>query len=246
MPGVSATIHIFRAGQHTDHRGSLRAFSARDVQQMAAAYEESKRPAPVVLGHPPDDQPAHGTVSSLVARDGDLHAKVLLSPWMAQAVRVGAYRKVSAAFIPPADPNNPAPGAWYLRHVGMLGANPPAIKGLQQMRFSEHGAVCFGEGLTVDMKPSEDDMEHENCDAERLVMHRRIQDRMQQQQGLSYAEAAHLVDAELQFGEGEFGSGMAGFATADPYRVELHRKILAYQKQHPGTSYNDAAHAVIR
>lgn len=244
---VNATIHIFRAGRHIDGSGVARAFTHDDIHRMAASYQEHKRPAPVVLGHPPDDRPAYGMVGGLIARGGDLLAKLWFTPSMAQAIKDGAYRKVSAAFFPPAASENPVPGAWYLRHVGMLGAEPPAVKGLAPMTFSEDGAVWFGEGTIVNLNSSGDDMKHDNFDPARLAMHRTIQRRMDSQQGLTYAEAARQVDAEIEFGEGgTFSEKPRDIGAFDPDRVALNSKILAYQRQHAGVSYSVAAHAVIR
>ena len=41
------------------------------------------------------------------------------------------------AFTPPDHPSNPVPNAYYLRHVGFLGAQPPAVKGLGEARFAD-------------------------------------------------------------------------------------------------------------
>ena len=40
------------------------------------------------------------------------------------------FKKRSASFYPPGHPANPTPDRPYLRHVGFLGAQPPAVKGL--------------------------------------------------------------------------------------------------------------------
>ena len=65
----------------------------------------------------------------------------------AELVKKGRYKKVSASFYPPNHPSNPQPENWYLRHVGFLGAHPPAVKGLAAINFAddEDGVVSFGE-----------------------------------------------------------------------------------------------------
>ncbi|QPG06553.1 hypothetical protein IT774_05110 [Salinimonas marina] len=55
----------------------------------------------------------------------------------AEMVKDGAFKKVSASWYMPDHPGNPKPGAMYLRHVGFLGAQPPAIKGLRGAEFAE-------------------------------------------------------------------------------------------------------------
>ena len=45
-------------------------------------------------------------------------------------LKAGRFKKRSASFYPPGHPSNPTPDRPYLRHVGFLGAQPPAVKGL--------------------------------------------------------------------------------------------------------------------
>jgi hypothetical protein len=58
--------------------------------------------------------------------------------------QAGKFKKRSAAFYPDADG-----GVKGLRHVGWLGAQPPEVKGLQDVAFDDHGSsfitVEFGE-----------------------------------------------------------------------------------------------------
>ncbi|OIO04834.1 MAG: hypothetical protein AUJ49_02085, partial [Desulfovibrionaceae bacterium CG1_02_65_16] len=55
------------------------------------------------------------------------------------------FKKISASFYLPDSPANPAPGVFYLRHVGFLGAAAPAVKGLKPVAFAagEEGVVEF-------------------------------------------------------------------------------------------------------
>lgn len=145
----SQPIEIFRAGTHVDSAGNTRTFTPQDVQGMAAVYDPARHEAPLTLGHPDADRPAYGWVKSLTAtNDGRLLMMVdRLDPAFADGVRASRYKKRSASFYPPMAPNNPAPGHWYLRHVGWLGAQPPAVQGLADVNFGtagDDGAVCFG------------------------------------------------------------------------------------------------------
>ena len=56
---------------------------------------------------------------------------------MEDYVKNGLYKKVSASFYSPESKINPEPGKWSLRHVAMLGAQPPAVKGLKGFAYSE-------------------------------------------------------------------------------------------------------------
>lgn len=140
-------IEIFKAGTHRPMRGQPITFSADDIAGVAAAYDAAAHEAPIVVGHPATDAPAYGWVKSLAVRDGALVADVDdLDPEFAELVTAGRYKKVSASFYLPGAPGNPTPGRMQLRHVGFLGAQPPAVKGLKPISFAaaEDGVVSFG------------------------------------------------------------------------------------------------------
>lgn len=136
-------IHIFRAGSHTAMQGQTIAFGEADLAASAAAYDPAKHEAPIVVGHPAADAPAFGWVQSLAAEGGDLNAVPRqVDPAFAEAVSKGRFKKVSASFYQPDSPHNPVPGVYYLRHVGFLGAQPPAVKGLNPVQFADDGGDC--------------------------------------------------------------------------------------------------------
>lgn len=143
MAGKSDTttkIEIFRAGTHTSMAGDELSFAESDLRATAAAYDPAVHEAPLVVGHPRHDAPAWGWVQALSSDGGSLRAEVgQMDPAFAEAVEAGRYKKISAAFYPPNAKNNPAPGAYYLRHVGFLGAQPPAVRGLQPVAFADDG-----------------------------------------------------------------------------------------------------------
>lgn len=131
-------IEIFRAGAHTDIHGNTHTLSEADLAASAEAYDPALHEAPLVVGHPKLDAPAFGWVKSLQAASDRLAAiPSQVQAAFAEQVAGGAYKKVSASFYPPAAACNPVPGVWYLRHVGFLGAMPPAIKGLRPVEFGE-------------------------------------------------------------------------------------------------------------
>lgn len=137
------TIHIFKAGQHTAMQGESLAFSEADLAACAAAYNPALHEAPLVVGHPATDAPAFGWVHSLsVTPEGLFAAPLQVEPAFAEAVSEGRYKKVSASFYKPDSAANPVPGVFYLRHVGFLGAQPPAVKGLQNVHFADTDADC--------------------------------------------------------------------------------------------------------
>jgi hypothetical protein len=134
---MSTLLSIFKPGTHISASGVEMTFTDGDLAATAAAYDPAKHNAPLVLGHPKDNAPAYGWTNSLIFQDGYLQASPdAVSPEFSEWVNAGYYKKISAAFYAPTSPHNPVPGVFYLRHIGFLGAQPPAIKGLPEPSFA--------------------------------------------------------------------------------------------------------------
>lgn len=103
------------------------------VRSIADRYvQQREHEAPVVIGHPRDNAPAYGWVESLRYQGGKLFAtlKDVTEEFM-EWWRKGMYKKRSISLYPD----------MTLRHVGWLGAMPPAIKGLEDYQFAEGGII---------------------------------------------------------------------------------------------------------
>lgn len=141
------TIRIARTGTFTSNEGIQVSFGAAELAATAAAYDPAADPAPLVVGHPKLDDPAYGWVSGLAVEGDTLVATPdKVEPTFAEMVSEGRFPKVSARFYPPEHPANPKPGAWYLKHIGFLGAHAPGIKGLGTVQFADgadEGAVTL-------------------------------------------------------------------------------------------------------
>lgn len=140
-------INIFKPGRHTDAGGTTLQFTEDQLQAAVAAYDPSLHEAPIVVGHPKDNNPAYGWIGSMEYSDeaGVDAIPQQVDPEFAELVTAGRFKKVSASWYMPDSPANPKPGSYYLRHVGFLGAQPPAIKGLKAVEFNEaeEGIVEF-------------------------------------------------------------------------------------------------------
>ncbi|MBK5920752.1 hypothetical protein CCR80_06850 [Rhodothalassium salexigens] len=136
-----AEIELFRPGSFTAMNGQKLDFTSETLSEVAASYNPATYDAPVVVGHPRADAPAYGWVKGL-RMDGDRLKASLhkIDQAFAELVKDGKFRKVSASFYTPDHPNNPTPGKLSLRHVGFLGAQPPAVNGLKPVEFSDGGA----------------------------------------------------------------------------------------------------------
>lgn len=135
---ATKTIQIFLPGTHTAMGGAEVSFSENDLAACAAAYNPALHEAPMVIGHPAHDLPAYGWVESLRFVGGALEAVPRqVNPDFAKLVADGAIKKISSKFYRPNAKNNPVPGALYLQHVGFLGAQAPAVKGMRNPAFAE-------------------------------------------------------------------------------------------------------------
>lgn len=150
-------LHIFKPGRHTAMGGQRLEFSENDLQATAAAYDPKVHEAPIVVGHPRLDAPAYGWISAVRFSDEEADAGLFalpaqVNPDFADMVAAGAFKKISASFFHPDAPSNPVKGVYYLRHVGFLGAQPPAVKGLRTPSFAadEEGVITFSEWDDVD------------------------------------------------------------------------------------------------
>ena len=129
--GESKWIPIFRGGKQTDSLGVEHDGDAL-IEKAVATFNPTYHEPPVVIGHPKENAPAYGWVEGLKkeAVDG---VNLLLArfrqvqPAFADMVNQGLFKKRSAAFYPDGS----------LRHVGFLGAMPPAVKGLPDAAFKD-------------------------------------------------------------------------------------------------------------
>jgi len=120
-------IEIFKGGRQTDAQGSEH--DGDDLIRKAVdTFDPKFHEPPVVIGHPKHNEPAFGWVKELKQKGPSLFARLGgVVPEFADMVQRGLFKKRSASFY--------ADGR--LRHVGFLGAAPPAVKGLADVAFED-------------------------------------------------------------------------------------------------------------
>jgi hypothetical protein len=124
-------IEIFRAGDYSNQGKA--SISRNDLQRVVNNYDPEYHEAPVCIGHPQEDAPAYGWIDRLSLQGDTLLAKEKdVDPAFAELRRQRKFKKRSAAFYQDADGQ-----VIGLRHVGWLGAQPPAVKGLRDMAFAD-------------------------------------------------------------------------------------------------------------
>ena len=122
-----------------------------------------------------------------------------------------------------------------MRHVGFLGAMPPAIKGLDGLQFAERDAVCFAETHAISFAQSHGLDGGLDVDAGRMAMHQAALSLVQSRPGMSYASAAHEMDRRMRERSIETRR-----ITIEPHKAAFHEAALCFQEAVPGASYVDA------
>jgi hypothetical protein len=146
--GFDDWVEIFAGGPQKDMTGKTQDGDAL-IEKAVATFNPAYHEPPMVLGHPSHDAPAFGWVSDLKAeiRNGvkRLYAKFKqVAPEFEDLVKSGRIKKRSAAFYQDG----------RLRHVGWLGAMPPAVKGLADVLFSEDEKSVDFEFMEYETRPA--------------------------------------------------------------------------------------------
>ncbi len=132
-------IAVFKTGRHTDSKGNEKTWTEGDLDNMVAQYDPKSHEAPVVIGHPKDNAPAYGWVEGLKRAGDTLWAEI--RPTVAEFtdwLKAGLFKKRSISLYPD----------MTLKHIGFLGAMPPAVKGLPDFAFNgpDAAVIEFEEG----------------------------------------------------------------------------------------------------
>jgi len=119
---------VFRAGKHTDSSGNTRNWTTDDLDKIVCSFNPAVHEPPLVIGHPADNAPAFGWVAGIKREGTGLYLKYKdvaneFKDWAAKKL----FKKKSIALYPDGS----------LRHIGYLGAMPPAIKGLPDFAFND-------------------------------------------------------------------------------------------------------------
>jgi len=118
-------IPVFKTGMHTDSAGNTKTWIEQDLDNVVEKFDP-KVGAPLVIGHPKENAPAYGWVEGLKRVGQYLYYKPMqVVPAFKEMVNKGMFKKRSISMYPDGT----------LRHIGYLGAVPPAIKGLPDHMF---------------------------------------------------------------------------------------------------------------
>ena len=248
-------IHVFKAGDQTSAQGVARSFSTKDLDQVVKSYDPSIHEAPLVLGHQGDSDslPSYGWIKGF-ERDGDnLYANVTFTDVAKDLVKDGHYRKCSISFYSPDSQINPHPGQWSARHLALLGAAPPAVKGLEPFNFAEWdsrvGVYDFavkldpmavfdkdlGPTMVRELSPLE--MLKEKLDLARSEMSAAVADAVGSPEAGEEDAAADVAEQEDNASEIENPSNPTNFSER-PRRGDNARSVADLEDQFPEEDFN--------
>ncbi|MCH7974450.1 MAG: hypothetical protein IH949_11315, partial [Bacteroidetes bacterium] len=153
-------FEIFKVGNHTSDKGVAKKYTMDDLNFIASSYNPEENEAPLVIGHPVDNSPAYGWISSLeVTPEGILIANApdekINSDFM-DVLNEGRYKKRSISLTQ----------EGKLRHVGFLGGAAPAIKGLKDIQFSQPSSSVY----VFDYNNEAEDLKNETNDKDSLAV----------------------------------------------------------------------------
>jgi len=173
-------INVFKTGTHTDSAGRTRTWADADLEMIVENFNQRTEDPPLVFGHPKDSSPAEGWFSTLRKKGDFLQAQFArLSDKAKEAVDNKAYKYGSLSLSP----------KLAIRHFGLLGAVPPAVKGLGEVEFQED------EGMTVFINFNESDVTDDPPSDPKPEEPRMTEEEMQAQIKAAKDEAAKEKEA---------------------------------------------------
>ena len=142
--GFEDWIQIFETGAHTDSSGHTRHWSQQDLRSLIANHDP-EHPAPLVVGHPASDDPRYGQVAEYKLDEaGRLWFKGTdIEPSFERMVEDQRFPERSIAI------DSDGKGGFKVRHIGFLGAVPPALQ-LTPMQYGHDTPAAHTYAFALD------------------------------------------------------------------------------------------------
>ena len=140
--GLCKWFSIFMGGEQVDSKGTKRVWSETELDEIVNNTQKRINRdlfsgAPLVVGHPKTDSPAYGWTSeikrvrnTILIKGSKLHAA------FAKGFKKGQWPNRSIRIAKGKD-------GLYLRHIGFLGAVPPAIEGMNSVYNKTRNKTCL-------------------------------------------------------------------------------------------------------
>lgn len=156
---VAYEITIAKAGNYRSSLNQPYSISSQDLDEYVESYDPKRYRAPLIFRHNNHGRSDVELAASKFAfgfpqklkRVGDEVKAVFskISPKAKQWIEEGNAIALSPSFYRPSSPYNPTPGKKSLRHIALLGAEPPAIAGMPleltptELSATEDDETCF-------------------------------------------------------------------------------------------------------
>lgn len=120
--------HIFKTGTHTDSNGNIKEWTTNDLDKICYQFKNVHRDVPICVGHPKTNSPAYGWIDEVKRVGDNLYCSFKgVQDEFKTAIKKGLFKNRSISFDK--DLN--------IRHIAFLGAQAPAIKGLEEFCFED-------------------------------------------------------------------------------------------------------------
>lgn len=156
-------VEIFKAGNHMSSSGSEDGYTLADLSEMAETYNKEVHEAPIVIGHEADqawDRPlskasqlANGWVDKVYVDGSSLFADIEVDEATLDLIKNKKLKKRSIGLYNPDSKSNPNRGKWSIRHLALLGSEPPAIKNLKDITIYSEG-LNYSEYIETGSEPT--------------------------------------------------------------------------------------------
>jgi len=226
-------FEILKTGKFTSSNGVEKEFNLSDLEKIAADYNPSVSEAPIVIGHPKTNDPAYGWIDSLkVSGDKLIASAKQIVPEFLESLKNGLFKKRSVSLTPDG----------YLRHVGFLGAELPAVKGLADISFSDDRSADESFEFSEELKSNDTQSEKTNDFSDPLSV---ILETLKNIQSTLEAKPTELSNSEHQPStiipqpssvslSGTFTDKVEFFFQNGKLTVPMHQKLLELTQ----TEYN--------
>lgn len=147
---MSEWCEIFKTGRHKDSKGNEKEWTKDDLEKIKYNFENVNPDVPICVGHPATNAPAYGWWDKLKIEGDKLLVKFKqVQPEFMEACNKGLFKTRSISLTSDLVP----------RHLAFLGAQAPAIKGMEQFQFEEAAddiKIEFSDSLNaLDCAPQE-------------------------------------------------------------------------------------------
>jgi hypothetical protein len=119
-------------------------YTVQELEEIAKVYNPKLHHAPVIWGHENDNWSgpikadsvlSNGWVDRLYVKDKSLYCEMRVDDATRLALKEEKLKTRSVGLYSPNSKNSPLPGKYYLRHLALLGSEPPAVKGLNDIKI---------------------------------------------------------------------------------------------------------------